>query len=316
MHHTGDFEQAHALLARAPRTPTDPWLIAGEITFAGIAGRPARFLRVGRRMLEDAGIPPVHLSELASVLATIELDAGHAVHARRLFRKALRDPNDNALAQAEWAAGIIKLNVEPQLFSVPSSWEARALAAAAAGEAEPTLNEAWGWFYDQPFASGPAIFGSYQASKHGHFEEGAKFAKAGATANPGSFQLRNNLAFCLAKLGQTARAQQELSRIHDSHLDRDDHGTIEATRGLIAFRSGDSRTGREHYRRALSLLTSRESRVLALINLAVETFRVDPLLGEPLARQSHEEAAKLGASAAGHAAWLGHLPTGPKDPAV
>ena len=286
MHHTGDLEQAHALLARAPRTPTDPWLIAGEITLAGIAGRPARFLRTGRRLLEEAGIPPVHLSELASALATIELDTGHAVHARRLFRKALKDPNDNALAQAEWAAGIIKLDVEPQLLSIPSSWEARALAAAAADEAESTISEAWGWFYDQPFASGPAVFGSYQASKHGQFADGARFAEAGIAANPGSFLLHNNLAFCLAKLGNIARAEHELSLIHTESLDRGERGTIQATRGLIAFRSGNPRAGTEHYREALSMLPTRETCVLALINLAIETFRVDPALGEPLARQS------------------------------
>lgn len=306
-HHVGDPERAHSLLARAPRTPSDPWLIAAEITLANLTERDSRFLRAGRRMLES-GMPPIHLSELASALATLELGAGRATHARRLFRKALEDPNDNALAQAEWAASQINLDIGQHLRTVPSSWEARALAAAAAGAAESTVSEAWGWFYDQPFASGPAIFGSYQAAKHSQFQQGARFAEEGLVANPMSFLLQNNLAFCLAKQGDLARAQEQLRSIRTDQLDRDQRAMIEATRGLIAFRAGKPAEGTARYHRAMEALTSPENRLLALINLAIETLRVDPRDGGTLARRSHEEAAKLGAPH-DRKAWLRQLET-------
>jgi len=308
-HHVGDPERAHSLLARAPRTPSDPWLIAAEITLANLTERDSRFLRAGRRML-DSGIPRVHLSELASVLATIELDAGRTTHARRLFRKALEDPNDNALAQAEWAAPHINLDIGQQLRTVPSSWEARALAAAAADMPEATITEAWGWFYDQPFASGPAIFGSYQAAKHSQFQQGARFAAEGIVANPKSFLLRNNLAFCLAKQGDLPGAEAQLRSINNEQLDDDQRATIEATHGLIAFRAGKLAEGADRYRRAMDAFTSPESKVLALINFAVETLRVNPDDGQTLARRSHEEAAKL-RTEHDRAAWLRQLETGP-----
>jgi tetratricopeptide (TPR) repeat protein len=310
-HHTGELERAHALLARAPRTPSDPWLIAAEITFASLSDQDPRFVRAGRRLLES-GVPPVHLSELASVLATLELDAGHSAHARRLFRRALVDPAENALAQAEWAAAHINLDVEPYLHSVPSSWEARALAAAAAGEPGVTISEAWGWFYDQPFASGPAVFGSYHAAKHGRFSEGANFARDGIAANPRSFLLRNNLAFCLAKIGDTDAAEQQMHFIKSEQLNRDQRATVEATHGLIAFRSGRSAEGAARYRRALDALPDGERRLLALINLAVETLRIDPQLGNSLARQSHEAANRLGIRA-DREAWLMQLKPGPSS---
>jgi tetratricopeptide (TPR) repeat protein len=310
-HHMGELEKAHAVISRAPRTPSDPWLIAAEITLAGLTNQDSRFVKTGRRLLES-GIPPIHLSELASVLATLELDAGHSTHARRLFREALKDPAENALAQAEWAAAHIRLDVEPYLHSVPSSWEARALAAAVAGEPEITISEAWGWFYDQPFASGPAVFGSYHAAKHGRFSEGANFARDGVAANPRSFLLRNNLAFCLAKIGDTGAAEQQIHFIKKEQLNSDQEATVEATCGLIAFRSGKPKEGAARYKRALELLPDGESRLLALINLAVETLRTDPTQGDSLARQSYETAGRLGMRA-DRAAWLTQLKPEPSD---
>src|ERR1700722_12745504 len=135
--------------------------------------------------------------------------------------------------------------------------------------------ESRAWFYDQPFASGPAIFGSYQAAKHSQFQQGARFAAEGIVANPKSFLLRNNLAFCLAKQGDLPGAEADLPSIHNEQLDDDERATIEATRGLIAFRAGKLAEGVDRYRRAMDAFTSQESKVLALINFAVETLRVN-----------------------------------------
>jgi hypothetical protein len=54
------------------------------------------------------------------------------------------------------------------------------------------------------------------------------------------------------------------------------------------------------------MLTTKESRVLALINFAIETIRVDPQTGSMLARQSQAEAAKL-SSLSDRTAWLKQL---------
>jgi hypothetical protein len=115
----------------------------------------------------------------------------------------------------------------------------------------------------------------------------------------------------LAKVGKITDARRHLDLISKDGLSRSDRATIEATRGLIAFRSGDPNDGTRMYQHAIEMLPTRESRVLALINFAIETIRIDPQVGDALARQSEEEAAKL-SSPSDRAAWLRQL-TAPAD---
>ena len=112
--HTGDPERAHSVLTRADATPGDPWLVAAEVATAHVAGRPSTLAKRGRRMVEGGDFSAFDLTELASELATLELAAGKR-QARRLFEKALLDPNDNSLAQAEWASQHASgINVSPE----------------------------------------------------------------------------------------------------------------------------------------------------------------------------------------------------------
>jgi tetratricopeptide (TPR) repeat protein len=305
-HHVGDHGSAYALLRRATRTPTDPWLVAAEIASADLAGRSPYFVKVGRAMVESA-LPPEHLTELASALGTIELEAGERRRARRLFAKALEAPNDNALAQAEWAATRIALEVEPHLQQ-SDSWEARAIAAAAARDSARAVIEAWGWFFDQPFATDPPIFGSYHAAKSLDFAEGARFAEQGLAANPNAFMLRNNLAFCLAKLDRVREAEAHLTMLRSQLHGPEQAATFKATQGLIAFRAGDPDTGSRLYREAIGATNDRDSQLLALINFAVESVRADPTSGAAIARQAQDEV-RHGIGNVDARGWLRHLPS-------
>lgn len=303
--HGGDPERAHSLIVRAIRTPSDPWLVAAEIALADLAARRPRFVKIGRQLL-DTALPPAHLTELASALGTLELDTGGTRRARRLFKKALEDPNDNALAQAEWAAPKIDLDLQAHLDAVSSSWEARALAAASAGDSQQALREAWGWFFDQAFASEPAIFGSYQASKAKNFTEGVKFAEQGVAANPDTFALRNNLAFCLGKLDRLTEARKQLEYLASQPRTLDQQATLYATSGLIALRAGKVAEGTRLYRLAISEVPNPDGKLLALINFAVEALRADRDSGEAIARRARQEASKLPQDR-NVSAWLGHL---------
>ena len=69
-------DEARALLLASPRTRQDPWLLACEISAADIMQQRSPLLRVARQLLADERFSDHELSELASVVATIELGAG------------------------------------------------------------------------------------------------------------------------------------------------------------------------------------------------------------------------------------------------
>jgi len=270
--HHGEFDRGHALVARAPRTPTDPWLVATELATAGPAEARPRFVRHGRRMLEDVSFSPRSMSELASALGTFELRGGSQRRARRLIQDSLRAPNDNAIAQGQWLSKQMP-SVEIDEILLGESAEARAIRHGAAMESEQALQAAWEWHQDQPFASGPGELGSYHASVAGKFEEGVRIAEASLKANSNEFLLSNNLAFCLLKLDRANEAAKILDDIQTEDLDSDQVPTFLATRGLFEFRVGNPDLGRRHYRTAIQRSRSSNHRILAKINFAVEEYR-------------------------------------------
>ena len=81
-----DPEKAHDLIARADRTIHDPWLLAAEVAIGSVAGRKPRFIKAARRMFTDKRFSPIHISELASAVATLELDSGSVKKSRRPVR--------------------------------------------------------------------------------------------------------------------------------------------------------------------------------------------------------------------------------------
>src|SRR2546425_4473875 len=87
--HIEDPELAHDILRRTERVKADPWLVAAEIAVASAAGRTSSLVKIGRHFVEDQNFAPSHVSELASSLGTLELEAGKIRLVKRLFRRAL-----------------------------------------------------------------------------------------------------------------------------------------------------------------------------------------------------------------------------------
>jgi tetratricopeptide (TPR) repeat protein len=307
--HNDECDRAHALLRRAPRTRSDPWLLAAEIAIAELAGRDSPNVAVGRRLLEDGGWQPGHLTELASALATLELRGGRERRARSLFNSSLLAPNDNALAQAEWASERVR-GVQTRLVQareqVPLSYEALSLAAVAAGKTRTAVNQAWRWLLDQPFSAEPAAFGSYHAGQLRDFERALAFAKRGLQANPGHPMLRNNAAFALAHLGRIPEAEAQLDMLRHGDLDADQRAVIAATRGLIAFRSGEPIGAQKLYTEAIERATDPTTRTLAGLMFISEMLRLHlPGAGEAAARARAEAQKKLAPSDRGWIDFIG-----------
>lgn len=269
--HLDDPERAHRLLTRSELTRFDPWLAAAEVAIAPLAGKRSRFMRQARKLLASGQFRPIAVSELASALATEELGSGSLRNARRLFRASLDHPTENAVAQAEWASrrgGGFEFDQE--FLNVEDSYEARAQFFAQRGDVDRALQSTWGWLREQPFASVPAIFGSYEAAIVRRYEDSIRFAKAGLVANPSEFLLRNNLVFALASSERLDEAGEHLALIDPTRLDEEQRVVFEATTGLLAFRRGDAETGRRFYAEAINRAQDPAQRAIAAILWARE----------------------------------------------
>jgi tetratricopeptide (TPR) repeat protein len=281
--HLKDPERAVRTLAHArDLVRRDPWLLASEIAATATAERQSRNIKRGRLVAEDAAHSPFALSELASALATIEMQAGGAKKARRLFRSAMVNPNENSVAQAEWASSRLAGDLGLREEQIERSAEARARRFAEQDQLDPALAAGWEWLSDQPFSTEPATFGSYHASMCGSFEQAIKFAKAGLQPNPGNVLLLNNLAFSQANLAQLNEATATLARVKPS-----EEGwlrpTLTATRGFLAFRHGEHEQGRNLYRSAIDTMRDSNHRLRAAMMLASEEARVGGPGGQQLA---------------------------------
>ena len=245
-----DIEKAHDLIVRADRTPHDPWLLAAEIAIGSVAGRKPRFVKTARRMLTERRFLPIHISELASAVATLELSSGSVRRSRQLFELSLKSPTENSIAQAAWASRHNNsIHFDDQYYiELPYTFEARSWAFYRQSQWEKVIEECWKWQFDQPFSSRPSTQGSYVAGTAlEDYSMSKQFAEQGIIANPSDFTLWNNLAFALINLGNIQRGREALSKASRLQISDEDRVVLQATQGLLAFRTGDVAVGRQLY---------------------------------------------------------------------
>lgn len=250
--HTGHFGRAHRLLYENPRTATDPWLMAAEISVAKIAGKKPRFAGRGRRLLDSGQLAPEHLTELQSAIGTLEYYNGANRRARKDLRASLVAPTDNSVAQARWMRKQLPgLSIADSAFELPQSFEARCWRALEEAKWDEARRQCIEWLYDEPFSSRPAQVGSYigvSLTADPAFAEAC--ARAGLQSDPEDSTLRNNLAVALAYQGEVEEAIEHYRRIKlplEAHFPS---YVYWATTGLLYFRSGDIDAGRQFYERA------------------------------------------------------------------
>jgi tetratricopeptide (TPR) repeat protein len=275
--HQGEVDHAHELVRRAPATPFDPWLLSAELALAAAAEVPPRFAHTGRKLLGDASMNPLSLTELAGELGTLELSNGKVRNAKKLFRQSLANPNENSVAQAEWAWQQVtghQLNVNE--FRVPYNFEAQAWHSFEQGLWENALENSQRWLLDQPFSRRPAILGSYVASILEEYKTGIDLLERSLIPNPNDPILLNNIAFAYANTGQIKEAQDALNRTNTLKPTPSDQVCLYATQGLVYFRQGLVANGIDFYKKALELAASHKLArwyAMALLNLALEEIR-------------------------------------------
>lgn len=256
--HMGDPEKALAALRRDPGLLMgDPWLMAPEIGLSQLVGTHSGLIRRARSMLDRGDQPPFEISELAAAVATAEQAAGKHRHARKLFRLAVLKPAELGLAQTVWAAREKDQSIRvPDAQALKESAEASAREALAQlkwKEAETACQE---WYYQEPFASTPAIVLTSLLSTHLDDHAGAiEIADSSLVANPRNPSLLNNRAFALATIGKLDEAQSTITKIKSEAIEQ--HATNQicttATLGLIAFRRSETEIGELLYRKAIRM---------------------------------------------------------------
>lgn len=275
--HLDDPEQALDMLRGREATAADPWLLSAEIAVSSVAGRPPKFARRGQIILAADLHSPFETAELASAIGTLEFENGRNKVARQMFRRSLREPTENSVAQAAWAERQFgALSAESDSLSTMASPEADAWSSFLKAEWRSSIDRCEHWFADEPFSSRPPMLASYVASvalqDHKRAEQ---LARQGLSANPDNGRLRNNLVVALASMDRVDDAEREFRLIKDGSSP--DHDVVlVATNGLLTFRQGRATEGRTLYRDAIALAdrTGRaQLRNLALMYLAREESR-------------------------------------------
>jgi hypothetical protein len=279
--HLGDIEYAHTVLKRSPLVKNDPWLMASEIAFASLRNINSANIKIGLNFLESKNYSPFSISELAASIGTVEFLQGTRKKSKRLFEMALVKPNDNSLAQVEWANNKERLfDFSLKDFNVKNNFEAKALDEFHEGNWEKAIEYADSWFIDMPFARRPAEFGNHIATLYLDDQETAvKFCKAGLISNPHDALLLNNIAYSYALLDRPDEAMLYLNKIELNNLPDVSHKICaKATRGLIMYRKGEYLEGRRLYLEAIE-----EAKInklehynwLAIINMANEEIKIN-----------------------------------------
>lgn len=241
-----DPARAYDILAKCGRTPTDPWLIAAELSIAELANRKPRYFEQGRRMVDDGHFYPRQVSELSGAMATLELQAGKKKRARDLFRQSTLDPTGNALAQAEWASPAfgIELVSSHRLETAPDD-EATAFHLLRSRQYRDVPDACKRWSDAEPYSIRPFEIGSSTAGMIGDLAQALELADRGLLVRPDAPVLLNNRAFALAHAGRLKEAEQCLRPIGQ---DNETSWLIkQANLGLIEMRRGNHDAGTRHY---------------------------------------------------------------------
>lgn len=275
---------AHDVLRKSKLTNTDPWLLSTEISLATLRGRNSKFIKQGLQVVESDSFHPFNITELASALATVELKNDSLKKSRKLFEKSLRKPNDNSLAQAEWAS-----QEENNLFSLDSSrlnlansFEAKARDYAEKENWKEAIEYSKKWFLDLPFSKSPVLFGNNIAlNKLRNHEIAIEIGKLGLLSHPHDPHLLNNIIYSLCLNNNIQEAELLFQKVDKSDLtSKSVHNIcLLATQGLLNYRKGNPEQARILYLEAMELAkeTGHKSYISkALVNMTREEI----LLGE------------------------------------
>jgi tetratricopeptide (TPR) repeat protein len=243
-----DQAQGLHILRSTPALATDPWLMAAEIALSTVTSQPPFSFKRARALLHADALDPWHTAELNGAFGTLAVSDRGVGKARQFFRQSLRNPTENAIAQAQWFSnGHKAFEVPPQLLAQRMSFEAQALKAHAEKRWTDVVTACRGWSIMDPTSTRPLALGSYIAeSALNNGKIALEFTRRWILTEPTNSMAWNNHAVALAYVGEVEQATAALSKVT-----RSDGANLEAvylaTQGLIEYRSGRPEAGRRLY---------------------------------------------------------------------
>lgn len=271
----GKPDEAHRLLTRSAATTSDPWLVAAELATAKTADRSPKFWRQAQSFLDAKAFAPIHLSELASAVGTIDVLDGKMKKAKERFHQSLKDPTENALAQMKWAEGKIRngFHLEELISNNRLAYEAAFRTAYTERDMERALGLAQEWMADEPFAPEPVANVTYVASLLDDYEMAIRSTERELRlAGAREICILNNRVYALMSSGKAFTDELAGKELSDwvSNIARDlrenkihdvgDQVHALANLGLLFYRAGDLDLGRKFYDQAAELTKTPKAR--------------------------------------------------------
>jgi tetratricopeptide (TPR) repeat protein len=292
--HFGKSEEAFSLLTRSARCRYDPWLLSALMAMGQVLEKPPMHMRAARELIVSGKFPPHSLSELRSAMASSECLAGSIKNGRRLYRDALANPTENALAQVEWASrdGCASFDsANPP--TAPCDFEATCMRGFFQHRWKQSLDDSKKWLVDQPFSGRAATAASYlQAAALEDYASSAEIASRALIITPKQPMLWNNLAFAEASMGKIDEAQAALVKGFAYSKQLIQNAVLTATKGLIAFRAGRHQEGQDLYLDAMEQAVRLGNREIALV-ASLYLLRESLLAGQASTQSVREQVTSL-----------------------
>lgn len=276
--HMKEPDRAVEILRRSDLCSFDPWITSAEIAICEGMGLRSKCVAKAKRLIDDDNFTYFSRSELTVGMGTMEIRNGSTRRAKQLLRQGLRDPTENALAQAEWMATQLHIDIDQLGDKVPASYEAQARHFYRDKQFANSLtaSEMWGQFH--PLSAEPFMFSSFIAAVC--LNDNARVVRLVENALPAlrnEPMLMNNHAFALARLGKVADAKQVLRGVNPRVMSECQKFTLCATEGLISFRMDDAEQGRKLYSLAIrdfERINETRSATIAAYFWAIEEKRI------------------------------------------
>lgn len=280
--HTGDLDHALTLVRRSARRSLDPWLISSEIEFSAVVGKSPRLSAAGKQLLQGSQLLPMHYTELATALGSLELRAGKTKKGMKLMQKGLEAPTENVVAQAQWWADESSLPaIERRHFEIALAHEARAMLARQTGDWAALVEHCELWAMYETFSQRPYEFASYIATLALNDPAlSEKLCERGLRPDPTDRALNNNLAVALALQDRPDEALARLALVSTRDEADASFPTHQATAGLIDYRNGNPHRARECYIKSISTFRGRGNGaayplIIAGLFMAQEELRIE-----------------------------------------
>jgi len=226
---------------------------------------------------------PLKLKEIWAIRVRLQGSVGSP---SKLFTRSLREPTENALAQAQWASVAHKaIQIAPQSFEGMAAppFEALALRHRSEGRWMDAITQCRAWSAMEPTSTRPLILGGFIAEvalPDGEIAQ--EFSERARVLEPHAYWPNNNLAVALAYLGQLDpgldEAQKCATRFQPQDLAEDVQSSYWATLGLIKYRRGNRELGLDLYMKAAQTNYAKSQpseRAMVMWHLLQEEARID-----------------------------------------